>query len=563
MFGTVVPSKLGYLSPQQALNLANLYLRNAKTEANLHLRNAKTEGDPAIALVLCHEVEVSLSQAKKAAKNENNQAIRNEIGFTFIELSRLLEKLDQQHEANVIRKKGRNLWKSAGESKDSSISNTAVLPAYIFAENVHPPSREFKLPEPDERLNDTLQLAGCLGLLRTDLTIEDGKLEPAAHDWWRAIEKDEDERIRLETMATEVIRIFKGDKLKDPKAIAEVIYLTPVLTKDTFKELLNEFITGIRGSELILLHQLQGLTLLIQGADPNFLSADDLIKILERLSDRLMNTHQQSPQSPQSSEPMYQLTLAVSHVLDAMVDTKVTGVDRAKLHDPLSKFLDDLKKSSDPLLIFQAAYAYQALLYVPDNETKWQSAMRRTSKVVQGLSKLVSGVKGLDLEKLIEGLGEIKEEAYKGVEVTMKAYENVTKLVESGNDFLESLKEGFSFKQQRKWYPALRGAEALIRDGELATFKELVCNAPCRLDPAFQWGVCKCLGQIAADLRWDPNLRRGAIGFLVEIYREDTVWGKHTNIKKWILNILMQLGSPSEKSLKRKCVLGTTVSWLL
>jgi hypothetical protein len=255
-----------------------------------------------------------------------------------------------------------------------------------------------------------------------------------------------------------------------------------------------------------------------------------------------MDTHQQS------SQHMYQLTMAVSHVLDAMADTKVTDLNREKLHEPLSSYLSGLKKSSDPFLVYQAAYAYQALLCVPDDETAWQAAMRRTGKVVQGVSGLVSAVKGFDLIKFIEGLEDIQK-GISGVsnvvDVVQSAYDGVTSLMAGGQGLMDSLKEGLSFERKRDWYSALRGADALIRDGELATFKKLVCEAPCRYDSAFQWGVCQRLGEMAANPKWDTMSRRSAIAFLGEIYRNDEMWGKRPSTKQWILNILMQLSKSS------------------
>ncbi|KAK3810111.1 MAG: WD40-repeat-containing domain protein [Benniella sp.] len=534
-FGSIVSSPRGSLSPQQALELANLYLGNAC--------NAK---DPDIALVLCHDTEVSLSQAKKAIRRSGNQAVLGGIASAYISLGKLLEKRGLGSEARVSYKKAEKLGGSIQDSappKNPRPNSVAQLPkttlhstqgsqtsgrlvatvsADIFVENVRPPTVEFKLPESDERLNCTPQLVYCLGLLQAP-RLPDIVLEPAAQNWIQAIENDPNEQDRLQVMATEVIRAFKRNEIKDDKAVAEVACLAPVLNKDVFQDLLNEFYNGIDHSGLLNFHHLEGLALMIQGADPGHLSADDLVKILELLSTRLRDTHQQSTQH------MHQLTLAVSHVLDAMADTRVKGLDREKLHEPLSSYLNELKNSPDPYLVFQAAYAYQALLCVPDDETAWQAAMRRTGKVIQGVSGLVSAVKGLDLNKFMEGLGDIQkgiEGASKVVEVVKSAYGDVASLAQSGKGFLDSLKEGLTFERQRDWYSALRGADIMIQDGELASFKKLVCEAPCRLDPAFQWGVCQRLGRIAANQIWDANHRQSAVAFLGEIYRNDDVWGQ-------------------------------------
>jgi hypothetical protein len=263
---------------------------------------------------------------------------------------------------------------------------------------------------------------------------------------------------------------------------------------------------------------------------------------------------------------MRQLTLTVSHVLDAMADTNVTGLDREKLHEPLSSYLGNLMTSKDPFLVYQAAYAYQALLCVPDNETAWQAATRRTGKVIKGVAGLVSAVKGFDLERFIDGLTDIQQGLggmSKVIDVVKTGYEGVSSLAKSGHGFVECLKEGLSFERRREWYAALRGADTLIRNGELATFRKLVCGAPCRYDPAFQWGVCQRLGEMASNQLWDADTRRSAIAFLGEMYLEDDIWGDHASVKQWILNILMQLASTDSSTSTGGTGILQSMWWLL
>jgi len=419
--------------------------------------------------------------------------------------------------------------------------NSAPISLYIFTENVNPPAVVFIPPQQDERLKDTRQLAACLSLLHHSRS-PDNVLEPAARDWLQTVENDEDEQERLRMLATEVIRGFVGDELKDSKAVAEVMCLAPVLDQQNFRFLLSYFYSCVDQSDLLNIHHLQGLADLIHGADPGYLDSDDLVKILELLTSRLRDTHRQS------STYIYQLTLGISHILDAMADSKVNGLDREKVHTPLGSYLDELREKSDPYLVYQAAYAYQALQYVPDNETPWQSAVRRTWKVIGGVSGLASAAKGLDLNGFMEGLRNIQQ-GVAGVSavyaMTKTAYKDATSLAQGGKDFLDSLKESFSFDQKRAWYPALRGMDILIRDGHLVKFKTLICEAPCRHDPAFQWGVCQRLGEIAANSMWGADTRRDAVSFLDELYRNDAEWGQQVDVKQWILTILTQLSSLS------------------
>jgi hypothetical protein len=80
MWFSIVSSPRGSLSPQQTLELANVYLENAF--------DAK---DPDIALVLCHDTEVALYQAKKSAKHDKNPGVTKGVATAYIGLGKLLE----------------------------------------------------------------------------------------------------------------------------------------------------------------------------------------------------------------------------------------------------------------------------------------------------------------------------------------------------------------------------------------------------------------------------------------------------------------------------------------
>ncbi|KAF9349027.1 hypothetical protein BGX34_002103 [Mortierella sp. NVP85] len=567
MFGRKTQSSQGPLSPQQTLELANIYLEKA----------SKTT-DPDIALILCRDTEFSLSEAKEAAKHVKNQTVIKGIASAYIELKKLREGLRHTYEtqtedlrrdihasgqpttslragsiAQAINTINYTLHPTASSStvvlgewtllNHQQDRNASPFPARIFAENVRPPANQFQLPKADERLNNTSELVLCLGLLKNAHS-SDYNMEPTAQKWLQAMKNDTCEQERLCTMAADVIKAFKKDGHKDIKAVAEVVRLAPVLDMDAFYGLLKEIHSRIDRSDLLDPQQLEVLAHLIQGANPGHLTADDIVKTLRLISIRLRSTHQQQP-----SHLIHQQTLAVSHILDAMADAKITGMDRKRLHDPLSSYLDGLKENADPFLVYQAAYAYQAMLCVPDDVPTWQIAMPLTGKVPQVGSESMSAEKGFDLVKFILALEDIQK-GFKGaskvIGVVYSTYDRAKSLVAKGQGLMESLKEGLSFDNKRDWYSALRGADILIRDGQLATFKDLVCEAPCRYDPAFQWGVCQRLGEIAADPRWDEKTRKSAIAFLGEIYKNDEFWGQHTSVKYWILNILTQLSSSSE-----------------
>ena len=77
--------------------------------ANVYSENAKGESDPDIALVLCHDTEVSLSQARKAAKLTEERSILQKIASIYIDLGRMLEIRGRVNEAQDFYKKAEKL----------------------------------------------------------------------------------------------------------------------------------------------------------------------------------------------------------------------------------------------------------------------------------------------------------------------------------------------------------------------------------------------------------------------------------------------------------------------
>ncbi|KAF9928472.1 hypothetical protein BGZ65_006256, partial [Modicella reniformis] len=221
VFGSIFSSLRSNLSPQQLLGLANAYLETANRVIDLN-----------IVLVLCHDTELSLSQARKDSKRDmEQQSVHEEIATTYISLGKVLDSRGRSTEAQASFEKAKKMgvkiedFDRLAQSFDSKSSvcplqdplesnfNTeavkilqvdsvtkpkvnhgiALIPPLIFTENVRPHSTFNKLPEPDERLINTPQLACCLTLLKAAHSLDD-RLEPTARDWLLAVENDFDEQ---------------------------------------------------------------------------------------------------------------------------------------------------------------------------------------------------------------------------------------------------------------------------------------------------------------------------------------------------------------------------------
>jgi hypothetical protein len=97
-FGGIITSPRNNLSPQKTLDLAKAYLEVA----------LKIE-DKDIALVLCYDTEISLSQAKRAAKHKGDRAVIKEAAVTYINLGKFLASRGHSNEAKVSYKKAEKL----------------------------------------------------------------------------------------------------------------------------------------------------------------------------------------------------------------------------------------------------------------------------------------------------------------------------------------------------------------------------------------------------------------------------------------------------------------------
>ncbi|KAF9102973.1 hypothetical protein BGX29_003954, partial [Mortierella sp. GBA35] len=260
---------------------------------------------------------------------------------------------------------------------------------------------------------------------------------------------------------------------------------------------------------------------------------------IEQEQIRWLGIHQQN------TAHSYHLTLAVSRVLDVMAEHKVQGLDCVLEHEPLSAVLSGLKDNLDPYLMYQAAYAFQALQYIPDDETALQAVIRHSTGVAESLVK-ISGVIQLDFGGFLDGLKSMQKALEETARIAKDGYEGVCSLLSSGRGVFDSLKEGLGSDQKRLWYPAVRAASFFVRAGQLSDLNRLIYEASCRQDPLFQWGICQLLGEIATDPVWEDRTRQQAIELLGDLYKNDADWGKDESVKAWMATIVAQLGGMSE-----------------
>ncbi|KAF9992308.1 hypothetical protein BGZ80_008611, partial [Entomortierella chlamydospora] len=242
-----------------------------------------------------------------ASKKVKNPALSDGIANAYYEHGRLLDDLNRHDKAKKSHRKaekwgyvdavGRNTGSSHPLGKSDAVrrpllptaapsivptvvvatpakvnngkpipqNNGMRIQQKIFDHNVTPPITKYALPEPYERITSTPQLAYCLSLLHSSM-ISKEELDQSERDWLQTKDVDPDERERLQTMATELIRAFVREDLKKSGVVTEAISLVAVLEQEDFRKLLQVFVDGINQSLLLDVPLLNGLAQLVRNA---------------------------------------------------------------------------------------------------------------------------------------------------------------------------------------------------------------------------------------------------------------------------------------------------------
>ncbi|KAF9911817.1 hypothetical protein EC991_002120 [Linnemannia zychae] len=375
----------------------------------------------------------------------------------------------------------------------------------------------------------------------TTITSEDRKVDDLNRQWFKEAKVFPYEKDFMVSLASRMVAEFTKNHTHIASAIREIATVAHVLQKEDYTTLLTSFIKEFKESPTHREELLQGLVHVVQSASPGFLQSDDLVRILSSISTRLQST------DPESSLYLYHLTLAVSRILSVMADHDFKVLDREALRDPLSNILSELRGRSDPYLMYQACYAFQALQHTPGDETNLQTFLRYSTGMVDGLIK-VSGLVQLNFTGFMEGLKEIQEVVEKTAGTLKSAFEGVMVLVENGGGIIDSIKQGLGLK--RRWYQAILGATKFIREGQFMDLKNLIIEAPCRHEPLFQMGICQLLGEIADDDAWDVATRKHAIDFIEELSLRDQDWGQDESVKRGTWEIVSRISKVQEQSIR-------------
>ncbi|KAF9958568.1 hypothetical protein BGZ70_009139, partial [Mortierella alpina] len=479
-------------------------------------------------------VLVGLQNAAKRALSpttSKDHTVYNALASVHVEQSRITNRLgragDVAQAQSVFNGSPSSLSQSVSTGQLVTVAASSAAPlqktplsvlkvydlADVFSENVAKPWPRTALPQSGERISTTLQLAYCIRFSREMASAPlpsshgVGHSSPivynAAEEAWRnTMEDNPMAQGYLHWLATKVTSEFINHARKDPASIAEGVLLGIILDCSEYRTILSHLIETFEKASLLDINLLQGLVQLLQAATSQYLETDDLVRILRVLRRRLRDTHQPSETAQKPlSDHTYQLIVAISRVLDVM---------------------------------FQVAYALQALQYIPDDESPLEACLRFAGGLTMGALGVASVFK-LDPSNLFSGLDKLMQAAGQAHDVAKAIVEGAKAFRAGGEGSINNMVEGFRGGTRKAWYIALQGARVFIREGQLAEFKRVLFEAPCRDDPDFQWGMCQLLGEVASDPYWEIDIRQQAVYLLSELYTNDAHCYRDASLRTWIL----------------------------
>jgi len=320
--------------------------------------------------------------------------------------------------------------------------------------------------------------------------------------------------LALQNLALKVIELFAQKSTKTQPLIDEVVILAECNNTLVSRALLKIIIGEISKDVLLDINLIKGLKKALINSLIDALDPDDLIQVLNVVMDRIKKIHQQD-----STNNMLQEALStLSDILDAMGDSNVIKVGRLNLHEPLYTILDTLSKDDEILIAAQAAYAKQALVRVPNDESKWRSMIRHGQVLMQGFASLYKILSEKDLSSLLT------------------AYDNFKMAV----DF-----------QERKldWYGDIRILKLLAEKNLFKTFSNVIeMQIKETSNPLLVSNILIILLELARD-HIDLETKKWALDFISDLFLNDSRWGNKKNVKKKILSKLIDCASlPDEET---------------
>ncbi|MCX8565550.1 MAG: NACHT domain-containing protein [Glomeribacter sp. 1016415] len=475
--------------------------RKALEEAIKHHDEAKNESDSDKMEISREKAKASLTEAQNlfdqvltaSTTSPKAKDIKIRLAESYVEIGDILCDLASFSSAKVNYENAKKI-----SNKITVNRKLNSLPKF-FTENPTPElDRKFRFEDQPAKIIDTEHLAYCLNR-KTNLEESDKLLE----------------------LAYDIVRLFSEEPRRS-EIMREIAPLSKIANANFYRELISKTVEVFARSQLLMLPAVAtGLAVMIQNCPEEAnLCSTELLRILSNCLENGCKSGEK--------EHLLSLLQVTSQLLDAMVQSIIKKdrsikISRDDLQVPLKKVLDELGKNGNEELAYQARYAYQALIHIPNDESRGAQAWRHAYNIGGGAVLIWSGVLALDPDKFLAAFDRLYEKERHSI-----------------RDGLRNVKEYLSKGKYREWYRALPAIDHLLEQNKLDQFEYFVRKSKLCRDSEFLQSLCQRLEKIAVTVS-DIEIGKKAIDFLIDIVHDPILWGKSKPVAQSVANALQRL----------------------
>ncbi|KLU87432.1 hypothetical protein MAPG_06432 [Magnaporthiopsis poae ATCC 64411] len=350
---------------------------------------------------------------------------------------------------------------------------------------------------------------------------------------------DPKESAALQALANHMIKVFRDEGR--PSHVPEAAALAPVTTVSSYQSLARAFgnavIKGTADGSIPEPQLLEAFVSVLRCAGGDKEAKPELGRVMKSLQTRLKDAVGQADPGSQ-----YRLLCTLSSVLDALIDTRVSGLSREELHEPLLKQLETLSDDRELRLAQAACYAHQALLGIPNDESPYKALWRTMLPAIEGAAKVAGAVPAMDPAKLFDGLTQLAS--------VPDLISSMVDVVNTLSGFVGSLggaAEAAKFRQKQKgWYVALRFTDMLLSARAFSSLEHIVRAVPCRSEKEFLCGLYAQLER--AWVAENPETKQRIVVIFDHVLAPMGCESHHRRVHEWVKLAADTLGKPEWKT---------------
>ena len=349
---------------------------------------------------------------------------------------------------------------------------------------------------------------------------------------------DSPERRELSTIILDIIEDFRKTKSEEEALIAELVPLAECADPARCMQVLAALIQPIKENVLTPTKLLIGLGYAVSKAKPEYLNQDDLLNIVKIVVESLKKMHDENP----NTENIKVTLKALNLLLNAMVDANVMNLPHTDFLNPMHDALLPLVSNKDASIAFQAAYAQQALIRLPRDESKIASIFsqfQRFEEVLKSLGEVLNAILQIPTSY---GVTSIK--------ALMSLYSGAVK-------FKKTMDRN---PNMQLWYEAYRGLEFLLLNAndsadKLAIFEEIIATTEdlLRIEKSLELDIHGVLGLIEQlkiiASNANPRLFKKISEILKTIFEGNTKVGKNKIVREAVLTAFIYLAGCPEQNI--------------